>query len=94
MNEKEFGVLCEQVNNLNIRIERGFLELKELFNNNSTMLSNHVKEDKENHTGLDEKIQDLRIEMAKTKERWLLFGVFFSIGIPLLIESIVHIFSK
>jgi ribosome recycling factor len=91
MNEVEVGVLSEQVKNLDKRIEKGLEDIKELIRNSTNNLNEHIKENKDKFAQVDEEIHNLKIEMAKFKERWLLIGGAISIFGSTIIQLISHV---
>jgi len=86
--------LKTELKSLTNKVDTGFADIKESIKSGTASLSDHIKEDKENHHSLGKEIEALKMDMVKFKERWIMIGSGISLVGAALIELIVHAFIK
>ncbi len=73
-NDVEIRVVATELKGLKELTTQGFNEIKDILRGHTKDHDDHVKEDKITFDQAFTEIQDLRIEITKLKERWLLIG--------------------
>lgn len=90
MEEVEIKVLASELKSLEGKVVSGFADIKELIKTGGQDLNKHVEKDDERIGELETEISNLKMDMTRFKERWILLG---SLGM-IAIEAISHIIAK
>lgn len=86
MNEVEIKVVATELKSLADKVETGFESLKELIKSNNINLNDHVKEDKETHSELEDQIHQIKMDLAVFKTRWTVMVGLGGVAVELLMH--------
>ena len=94
MEDVKIEVLSSELKSLATKVDTGFSDIKILFNNSREDLKEHSKENDLKFDKLQEDIQELKLDMTRFKERWVLIGATVSLVGAAIIELIMHAVIK
>lgn len=94
MDDIEVRVVASELKHLNEKVEKGFTDVKDLFSSTTQKLDVHVRENNVRLLDLDKEVQNLVVDMARFKERWLLIGTAISIFGSFFVTIITKVLSQ
>ena len=94
MEDIEIKVVASELKHLNEKVEKGFTDVKELFNGSNEKFNDHVREKSAHIQKIEKEIQDLTVDMARFKERWLLIGASISVFGSFFVTIITKVLSQ